>query len=223
MSTLRLNPFRTTLKNARKLGTDLVEMSSHPNCCAECAKYQGRIYSVSGKDTRFPPLPKQVFVYGGIHPGCRHDFYPIIYGISVPSNPLSYSTVKTLAPQWLKIAEESAKLCNETVNPDVFFSRFDLMLEKLRQLAEIEHLVSFSGELPSISCQRIQKQRPAAIHDMIERSYNRMIQEARALKTKKGQDNKLVKYFTTMNAYSDQIGPDGMAYLQSLMERHIVR
>lgn len=128
-----------------------------------------------------------------------------------------------MAPQWLKIAEESAKICNETVNPETFFSRFDLMLEKLGQLAEIEHLVSFSGEPPSAAYQRIQQQRPALIHNMIERSYNRMIAEARSLKTKKGQDNKLVRYFTTMNTYSEQIGKDGMIYLQSLMEKHIVR
>lgn len=54
-------------------GYDLVKMPSHYPTCEICAKYQGRVYSISGKDKRFPPLEKAFYrQYNIIHPNCRH-------------------------------------------------------------------------------------------------------------------------------------------------------
>lgn len=72
------------LKNAKMLGTDLVEMSEHHCTCGECAKYQGRVFSLTGKSKEFPKIPDEFFIYGGIHEGCRHSFYPYLKG-STPS------------------------------------------------------------------------------------------------------------------------------------------
>ena len=77
------------LTDARKLGTDLVEMSAHDHACPECAKYQGRVFSLSGSDKRFPKIPQAFFLHGCIHEGCAHTFFPIIYGAFVSN--LSYT------------------------------------------------------------------------------------------------------------------------------------
>ena len=69
------------LENARLCHTDLIEMTSLFTTCSECAKYQGRVYSISGNDKRFPKLPEQVFEYGGIHLGCTHSFNAFCYDI----------------------------------------------------------------------------------------------------------------------------------------------
>ena len=57
---------------------DLVKMSSHITSCPLCAMYQGRIYSRSGKDKRYPPLSTindgAVVRYSILHPFCRHRF-----------------------------------------------------------------------------------------------------------------------------------------------------
>lgn len=58
---------------------DLVVCSSHECTCEICSAYQGRVYSVSGKDKRFPKLPDEVFKYQGFHPGCRHTFFPYYF------------------------------------------------------------------------------------------------------------------------------------------------
>lgn len=76
--------FQQTLEMAKSFNTDLVEMSKHYCCCGECAKYQGRVFSISGKDKRFPKLPDEVFIYGGIHENCNHSFRPFTYGASFP-------------------------------------------------------------------------------------------------------------------------------------------
>lgn len=73
------------LKDAKDCGTDLVEMSIHHPTCGECAKYQGRVFSISGISKKFPPLPEIVRKTGKIHEGCRHTFYPFFYRISRPN------------------------------------------------------------------------------------------------------------------------------------------
>lgn len=69
-----------TKKNAKLLETDLVEATFEMNCCDECTKYRGRVFSISGKDRRFPKLPKYI--------DCNCfgiSFYPFLYGISQPA------------------------------------------------------------------------------------------------------------------------------------------
>ena len=57
-------------------GSDLVEMTTMPGCCRLCGAYQGKVYSISGKDKRFPALFKTVLKNGYAlpHPNCRHEF-----------------------------------------------------------------------------------------------------------------------------------------------------
>lgn len=60
-------------------GQDLIQSSFHETTCGICSMYQGRVFSISGKDKRFPKLPDEVLKYQGFHPGCRHGFYPYHY------------------------------------------------------------------------------------------------------------------------------------------------
>ncbi|MEY8356825.1 phage minor capsid protein [Lachnospiraceae bacterium 54-53] len=66
--------FFKTLESCKYLGTDLIQMSAHCSCCELCNKLQGRIYSISGKDKRFPKLPDYIIRHGTVHKGCRHSF-----------------------------------------------------------------------------------------------------------------------------------------------------
>lgn len=67
------------IRNAKSLGTDLVEADYFKGCCSECAKYRGRWFSISGKDRRFPKMPVN---YGCTCQGI--EFSPVIYGVSEP-------------------------------------------------------------------------------------------------------------------------------------------
>jgi hypothetical protein len=73
-----------TFKRAEEYGADLVEVSSHAGARPGCAPYQGKIYSISGKSDKYPPLsstsygePDGLF---GIN--CSHVSYPFFEGIS---------------------------------------------------------------------------------------------------------------------------------------------
>lgn len=58
-------------------GYDLVEMTEHYPTCEVCAPLQGRVYSISGKDPRFPALSVAFSSgYHNVHPNCRHSIVP---------------------------------------------------------------------------------------------------------------------------------------------------
>nr|WP_317399784.1 hypothetical protein [uncultured Gemmiger sp.] len=64
--------------SARELDTDLVEISWINACCEVCGKYRGRIFSISGRDKRFPKFPADFCL------DCGLSVFPIIEGVSVP-------------------------------------------------------------------------------------------------------------------------------------------
>ena len=71
--------YQKLYQSAVLLNTDLVEVGEVPGCCAKCAKYRRRIYSISGKDRRFPKLPTD------FHQNCALTAYPFVYGVMEPS------------------------------------------------------------------------------------------------------------------------------------------
>lgn len=76
--------FQEAIESAKNLKTDFVIMSVHNVTCAECAKYQGRVYSISGKSLKFPKIPGFFYETGRVHPGCSHVFSPYIDGVDDP-------------------------------------------------------------------------------------------------------------------------------------------
>lgn len=53
-------------------GTDLIQVSSHNTTTVICQEFEGKIFSVSGKDKRFPALTQS----SPYHPNCLHLEFP---------------------------------------------------------------------------------------------------------------------------------------------------
>lgn len=64
---------------ARVYGTDLLEATCVGYHCGECAKYVNRVYSQSGKDSRFPKLPDYIKKHSD---HCGIMLYPFVYGVN---------------------------------------------------------------------------------------------------------------------------------------------
>lgn len=62
----------------RGMGYDLVRITEHHAPCPICAPLEGRVYSISGKDPRYPKLEVAMGEYMHIHPNCRHRVVPYI-------------------------------------------------------------------------------------------------------------------------------------------------
>lgn len=67
------------INQIRGTGSDLIQFTSHENPCEICAPLEGRVYSISGNDERFPPLGLAFSEgYANIHPNCIHSLRPYV-------------------------------------------------------------------------------------------------------------------------------------------------
>lgn len=68
-----------TINQLNALGRDLVKISKHNTNCPICAPLEGRVFSISGNDKRYPPLSVAFRgPYSNIHPNCSHVPEPYI-------------------------------------------------------------------------------------------------------------------------------------------------
>lgn len=78
---------KISMRNCQSTGTDLVEVSAHWGAREDHAVWQGKIYSISGKNKKYSDFA--VCRYGEVDGlkgiNCRHDFYPFFEGISEPN------------------------------------------------------------------------------------------------------------------------------------------
>lgn len=72
-----------TMNNCEELGCDLVETSAHRSARPSHQKWQGRIFSLSGTSTKYPPFSQCRFGEkdGICGINCRHSFYPYFEGM----------------------------------------------------------------------------------------------------------------------------------------------
>ena len=78
---------KMSMHNCENMGTDLVEVTAHWGARPEHALWQGKIYSRSGKNKKYPPFSECHYgaADGLCGVNCRHTFYPFFEGISEPT------------------------------------------------------------------------------------------------------------------------------------------
>jgi len=65
-----------TINTCREAGLDLVKITTHYPTCEKCAPLQGKVFSISGRDKRYPKLTDEY--RPPIHPNCRHTLQPYV-------------------------------------------------------------------------------------------------------------------------------------------------
>lgn len=77
---------RLQMERCKEVGCDLVEVTAHVGARPSHAQWQGKIYSISGKHPKYPPLSETGYGTGAGLGGwnCRHNMFPFWEGISEP-------------------------------------------------------------------------------------------------------------------------------------------
>ena len=111
----------------------------------------------------------------------------------------------------LQILNDCAQLIENTVNPEIFFSRYDLYMEKLAALAEAQasRRVKVEGDNLVQKYERMNtdEQKIETINAFIDRMWTDTCQKADKLKTEKGKENRYKKFFDTISGYEESM-PD---------------
>lgn len=77
---------RIQMERCKEVECDLVEVTAHVGARPSHAQWQGKIYSISGKHPKYPPLSETGYGTGAGLGGwnCRHNMFPFWEGISEP-------------------------------------------------------------------------------------------------------------------------------------------
>lgn len=123
----------------------------------------------------------------------------------------------------LKIVNDCVELVNTTVKPEVFFERYNLMLEHLETLAGLECTGIFenSRELPSEAFLRVEAQFDAATNDFLDRSFEKAKEHANTLKTENGKKNAIKRYFDNMEKYIIYMNGESLEHFDKMKEANI--
>lgn len=107
----------------------------------------------------------------------------------------------------LKIANDCANLVNHTKNPDVFFMRYNLLINKLENMSKLEPFKCFSGSLPSQNLENILNKKETTINDFINRFYNDTLFQITKLKTEKTKEKRIENFYNGLSKYNDYMLP----------------
>lgn len=122
-------------------------------------------------------------------------------------------TARRTAKRCLEICNDSMRLVDTTIKPDVFFSRLDLLLTNLAELQELEKYISFSGS-PSKSLARIRASKQEVIHDFLIRYHKSIVAQANAAKTPRGKESKYKKFAESLQPYHSKMNAQNLLFVK---------
>lgn len=118
----------------------------------------------------------------------------------------------------LQIANDCVNLVNTTKNPDVFFMRYNLLINKLENMAKLESFKCFKGTLPSKNLTNILNKKELTINDFIDRFYNDILFQISRLKIENAKEKRIEKFYNELSKYNDYMLPENVEKYISMYE-----
>ena len=120
-----------------------------------------------------------------------------------------------MAPQWLKIGDESKNLVNSTCKPDVYFKRYNLMLLNFLKLESISHYVSFRGTQPAKAVKLIYEKQETSINNFITRGIKHIVESYKQESTRK---QKVLDFCDSVEDYYESLYKTNLDYINQLRQ-----
>lgn len=113
----------------------------------------------------------------------------------------SRANARVLAPQFLKQAQESAKILQTTAEPDIFFTRYDFCVGRLMELEECKKYGAPVSATADLKKYRSLSFRDDAVKEIIHRTEEKYQAKIEGLKTAKAKQNWAQKYHQAFEPY----------------------
>lgn len=114
-----------------------------------------------------------------------------------------------------KIINDCIRLINSTITPGVFFDRYDMLIKEMTELIPFEPFYSFKQSI-SGQVEELKQKRSLNEKAFINKYFKSVIESTENLKTKKGKENRINKYFEIMETYKPRMTQDAIEHLDSL-------
>lgn len=97
------------------------------------------------------------------------------------------------AQNYVRIIKESASICRDTLDPETFFSRYELLCQTVKKLVPLKKYVSLQGMSLEGAISKIDSGDNEEAMEFIKRYFNAQYLSAKELKTQKGRHNRMEK------------------------------
>lgn len=118
----------------------------------------------------------------------------------------------------IRISNDCIRIISETIKPDVFFMRLNLLYEHTYKLCICEKYIKFSGAKPSQALNQFGQEHFNAVQAFINRYANSVYQKACTLKTEKGKMNQVTKFYDSLVPYFNQIEPPNIQMIENIKQ-----
>ena len=119
----------------------------------------------------------------------------------------------TQAENCLRILNDCSEILQSTCDPDVFFSRLNLMWEHIQRIQGLSLRITFSPSPDEIE-KAFVEDKDEVVYDFLVRYFNETETHAEQLKTEKGKKNCYQKMFDTLSEHLDQLSEENLQYIQ---------
>nr|DAY94468.1 MAG TPA: hypothetical protein [Caudoviricetes sp.] len=128
----------------------------------------------------------------------------------------SCQNAKILAPQFLKQAQESAKILQTTTEPATFFTRYDFCVGRLIELEKCKRYGAPVSTTSDLTKYRSIAFRDEAVNEVIHRTADKYRTKIESLKTQKAKKNWAEKYQQAFEPYLPYISDKQKTVLEKV-------
>lgn len=116
--------------------------------------------------------------------------------------------------------QDSLSIMQKTTNPETFFSRYDLAMERLDGMAELQQKgIKFTSDLSSLKAQALSQETAAdTVNVLIDNAYTKQLQKLSTLKTERGRANSNQRWYASFEPYFDKMPVRSRSYLDLKLE-----
>lgn len=112
--------------------------------------------------------------------------------------------------------QDSLNIMKKTADPDTFFSRYDIALERLDNMIELQQKgIKFTCDLPALKVQALDPEATAeTVNVLIDNAYAKQVQKLSTLKTERGRSNSTQRWYASFEPFLDRMPLRSKTYLE---------
>lgn len=116
--------------------------------------------------------------------------------------------------------QDSLSIMQKTASPETFFSRYDLVMERLDNMIELQQKgIKYTGDPLSLKAQALNEENTAdTVNVLIDNAYQKQLQKLSTLKTERGRANSNQRWYASFEPYFDKMPTRSKTYLDLKLE-----
>lgn len=114
----------------------------------------------------------------------------------------------------LRIIADSTEIAESTRNPEIFFDRMNLLLEKARHLTLLESFMKVTSTPSGLLLREVHENYQNVVREFLERYFASVFEKAEKLKTEKGKKAQFVKFYESLQPYYQYMDESNINYIE---------